>query len=120
MTELPRDDIGSEDRKVRRVRARDAIRAGRLPCETPALIRGGRAQNTNCTVCLMPISPQALGFELEFGESEGSVATHVLHIPCFEAWEAECQTENDRTRAPNGAHNGHGNGSGRPTGEGSR
>jgi hypothetical protein len=121
MTELPfDDDVGGIDRKVLHVLAKDAIQAGRLPTQRATIIRGGRAQGTTCTVCLMPVSPQAVGFTLEFEKWDAIAATHVLHIPCFEAWEAECEIEHARTRATNGAQNGHANGSVRPTREDSR
>jgi hypothetical protein len=121
MSELPSgDDHRINDHKVLRVLAKDAIRAGRLPHRQPDRVRDGPTDGATCTVCLVQISPKTMGYELEFAVGDGIRATHVLHIPCLEAWEAECESEIARTRATNGAHDGHANRPIRPAAEDSR
>ena len=120
MSELPFVGDAEIGRKVRRVMARDAIRSGRFPDRIVASMRNGRAEGASCTICLMPFSPSAQVYVLEFADRGEAASAHVLHIPCFEAWEAECQREHDRARAINGTQDRPVNGSCDPAREDSR
>src|SRR6185437_2198059 len=90
-----------------RMRAREAVLAGRLPNTAPERIWGGPGTGARCAVCDEPIEPSQPEFELEFvrrsqrepGQRNeealvghpGDVNCHV-HVGCFAAWESERQT----------------------------
>ena len=112
MTETPADGTPLDDHALRRALAKDAIRSRRLPNRRPSRMWGGTGDGTACTVCRMPISPKALGYEVEFGDEDRGSAIHHFHMPCYSAWEAECASVNDQTGSTNGRPNGHVNGGG--------
>ena len=107
MTETPADGTPLDDHALRRALAKAAIRARRLPNRRPSRMWGGTGDGTACTVCQMPISPQALGYEVEFVDEDRGSAIYQLHMPCYSAWEAECASVNDGRDATNGQVNGH-------------
>jgi hypothetical protein len=76
-----------------REKARDAIQAGRLPARRPDGVWGGRGAGVECAICGDIVSPDTLGFDLEFGPAmpAGLRDMHHVHIRCFAAWEVECQ-----------------------------
>jgi len=79
-------------------KARQAIHAGRVPSRKPEAVWGGPGSGVDCVICGSRISGDQLGFELEFVPDDGSrqLFTRHVHIPCFAAWENECQTELQR------------------------
>ena len=112
MADSPVDGAPPGDLAHRRALAKAALDSVRLPKCRPLRIWGGAGNGAACTVCMTPISPQALGYELEFMDDEQRSAIHHLHIPCYTAWEAECASVNDETGPKNGQANGHDRGSG--------
>ena len=92
---------------LRRMMARHAIQAGQIPsfnADSMSAMSGG--DGASCAICILPITPQEPGYRLEFAqEGRGSVA-HYLHVPCFAAWEFECQKPNDEAPPGNGRQNG--------------
>ena len=82
-----------------RVKAREAVLAGRLPNRRPERIWGGPGIGARCAVCDEAIERSQPEFELQFsqrsqnetlGGSSGEVSYHV-HVGCFAAWESERQ-----------------------------
>ena len=71
-----------------RLRAREAIRNGRIPKGHPQRMWGGPGgAGDHCAICSAPVG--GLGLDLEF--SDGGAAKFPVHIDCFAAWESECQ-----------------------------
>ena len=101
--------VGHQD--LRQMMAKDAIESGRLPPRPPDRKAECTGVGANCTVCLMPLSPQALGYQLEFLEPGGRPATHFVHVPCFAAWETQSGPHDEKARG-NGRVNGHDRGKG--------
>ena len=90
---------------LRQIMAEDAVASGRLPPRLPdrkADCGGG----ASCTVCLLPLSPQAPGYQLEFLQPGGRPAIHFVHVPCFAAWQTQTGAHDDKARG-NGRVNGH-------------
>jgi len=76
---------------VLREDAREALRLGKLPCEQPERIWGGRGIGAVCTVCRRPVTGDQLEVAIEFvrnGPVPGLDQYH-LHLRCFAAWEFE-------------------------------
>jgi RNA polymerase sigma-70 factor, ECF subfamily len=71
-----------------RIKAREAVLAGRLPSARPERIWGGPGMGERCAVCQEPIEPQESELELQFA---GQASYHV-HVRCFAAWESEQQS----------------------------
>ena len=72
-------------------RARDAIRAGRLPNRRPERMWGGPSVGADCAICGLAVMPAELEFEIEFVRNGGDpgVDRYNVHIRCFTAWESE-------------------------------
>lgn len=85
-----------------RIRAREALRTGRLPNARPEAIWGGPGSGDSCAICAEPIERHQSEFELLFavrgldgspgaaadpsGSHSGDVTCR-MHVPCFAAWE---------------------------------
>jgi hypothetical protein len=82
------------DEQELRQKAREAIQAGRMPTSRPEGVWGGRGAGVECAVCGQVVSPDTLGFDLDFGPSVtvGVGNTPHVHIRCFAAWEFEYQS----------------------------
>ena len=94
-TELERATSGnaSQESGVLRAKARSAIEAGQLPHRQAEGVWGGPGSGACCAVCASAISPDGLGFELEFtpdGDGARAELRH-FHVRCYEAWEIESQ-----------------------------
>lgn len=74
---------------LRDMLAREAVESGRLPTRPPDRKSDAPRNGTSCTICAQALSPQELGYELEFAQAGREPATHFLHIPCFVAWESQ-------------------------------
>jgi hypothetical protein len=74
-----------------RKKARQAIRAGKLPRDEPDRMWGGDGVGELCAVCDLPISRRSLEYELQFDQHSDPPVLHPyhLHLPCFAAWELE-------------------------------
>jgi len=78
-------------------KARDAIRAGRLPAKAANRTFGGPGNGTNCAVCGKPVTRSQMELESEFnrhGTMPGLDRYH-LHTKCFAAWETERKRTGD-------------------------
>jgi len=72
-------------------KARDAIRAGRLPARAANRTFGGPGNGSVCAVCGEPVTSNQMELEIEFnrhGAAPGLDRYH-LHTKCFAAWETE-------------------------------
>lgn len=79
------------DDSTLRMKARHAIRTGRLPNHRPDRMWGGPGDGTCCAVCGKPLMNDEIGLELQFTR-EGTpshTAGQQLHLQCFKAWEHE-------------------------------
>jgi hypothetical protein len=79
------------DETLLREKAREAIRAGKLPTRRPDRTWGGPGIGERCTICGKRITRAQLEFEILFardGSSRG-LDRHHVHIRCFAAWEFE-------------------------------
>ena len=106
------------DERTLRVRAGEALKAGRLPKVRPERIWGGPGIGVRCGVCGEPIERTESEFELQFAESPGcgpappgdeqpvgasADGSYHLHIRCFAAWELERQSGHElQSRSPDG------------------
>ena len=100
-----------DDRSLRGLLAKDAIESGRLPPRPADHVSDGPREGVTCTVCALPLSPQALGYELQFVQDDRRSVTHFLHVPCFSAWETQFRagrpTNETGTHVENARGNGH-------------
>lgn len=87
------------DESVRRRRAREAMKTGKLPNQRPERLWGGFGSGAPCAVCGEVVDEKDVEFELRFTADQGAAATHChVHAKCFTAWELERR---------NGGFNGH-------------
>jgi len=101
------------DEKALRVRAREAVKAGKLPKVRPERIWGGPGIGARCAVCDEPIERTESEFELQFAESSGcepappgderpvgvsADGSYHLHVRCFAAWEFERKSGHELQR----------------------
>ena len=70
-----------------RLRVRQLVESGEVPCEEPGKTWAGRGTGTHCAACGEPIMPSAVEFEAELS----SGATLRLHRLCHDMWREECQ-----------------------------
>ena len=89
------------DESTLRQKAREAIRAGKLPNRSADGTWGGPGADAECSVCGVPVKREELEFEIEFarGDADQAADKHHLHVRCFEAWEAERETVGQATSA---------------------
>ena len=100
--------LGHEN--LRRMMARQAIQTGLIPGCEPDRTRDVQGIGANCTICVLPISPQEPGYQLEFAQNGRPRVIHYLHVPCFAAWEFECRKPNDEAPLGKGRLDGHARG----------
>ena len=97
-----------DDPAALKEKARDAIRALRLPARRPERVWGGPGAGNGCALCTHSVSPDGLGFELQFGQDASArPEIHHMHIWCFAAWESErrsLQGEDDGGTIDGGEH----------------
>src|SRR6187551_37643 len=74
-----------------REKARAAIQAGTLPHRLPAHLWGGKGSAGVCAVCLAPIRPDELEYDLDFRRPDDGIdhPPYLAHLHCFAIWEAE-------------------------------
>lgn len=110
-----------DHQSLRGILAKQAIENGNLP-PPPADRRSDAPRDGgNCAVCTQPLSPEALGYELQFMQDGRALAVHFMHVPCFVAWETQWkarslngQTEpHDDKKPGNGHFDGQDSGRGR-------
>jgi hypothetical protein len=89
------------DEETLRMKAREAMEAGRLSQRRPKRMWGGPGIGAPCAVCSEPVKKDELGFELEYALDQvdtGEGDCHV-HLRCFAAWEFERRNHENGTRA---------------------
>jgi hypothetical protein len=74
------------DRVSIRVRVRQMLETGRLPCDEPGKVWAGRGVGTHCAACGEPIATSDIEFEVDLV----SGASLRLHRTCHEIWREEC------------------------------
>jgi hypothetical protein len=81
------------DECILRTKAREAIRAGKLPSHPPHRVWGGRGIGACCAICGKPAGLDEVELELEFSrqDDDGGLGNHHVHVQCFAAWELECK-----------------------------
>ena len=76
-----------------RVKARELITSGRLPCQNPMRIWGGHGTGQQvCSVCDRVIAPDEVEYEVEH-ETSGTTCLNRFHFLCHAAWQVECARE---------------------------
>jgi hypothetical protein len=79
-----------DDDGVLSQKARDAMRRGVLPRRSPDRMWGGPGSGARCAVCSQPITPDEVGYEVEFHDRSGQPErTESMHVVCFAAWDRE-------------------------------
>ncbi len=76
--------------------ARARIEDGRLPCDAPETMWGGRGTGARCEVCEQPIGAGEIEYEVQLLADRPLTCS--LHFRCHAAWVAEC----DRRRTAAG------------------
>jgi hypothetical protein len=74
--------------RILRDKAREALRARKLPIRRADRMWGGRGVGAECSICSSPVKPDELEFELEYLWAN-VIGKHHVHIHCFTAWERE-------------------------------
>ena len=69
-----------------RLRVRQLVETGEVPCEEPGKTWAGRGTGTHCAACGKTIRPDEIEFEAELS----SGATLRLHRVCHDVWRDEC------------------------------
>ena len=79
------------DEPILRDKAREAIRAGKLPSRRPDRTLTGPGIGEVCTICGEPIKWDQLEVEIVFARKRSSLGPnrYHVHIRCFAAWEFE-------------------------------
>ena len=65
-----------------RVRIRQMVERGQIPCEEPETLWAGKGTGDSCLACGQPIATTEVEYEVEF-----AAATYRLHRPCYMIWE---------------------------------
>ena len=73
-------------------RARERIRAGRLPCTTNYRTWGGRGSNEPCALCDVIIQSNEVEYEIE-ADAAPAGQLYRFHFGCHEAWQYACAQE---------------------------
>jgi len=76
------------DEVALRLRVRQLVETGEVPCEEPGKTWAGRGSGTHCAACSQPIMPTDIEFEAELR----SGATLRLHQRCHAVWREECES----------------------------
>jgi hypothetical protein len=71
-----------------RVRVRQLVETGEVPCEEPGKTWAGRGSGTHCAACGEPIRPTDIEFEADLP----SGLTLRLHRLCHDVWREECES----------------------------
>jgi hypothetical protein len=91
-------------------KAREALRAGRIPCRMPDKSWGGRGFGAPCRICGAAVGNDELELELEFHADGGQPPqSYNVHVQCFNAWGREWrQLEMKQRDATQGSQERHG------------
>jgi hypothetical protein len=79
------------DEIILRAKAREAVRAGKLPSRRPDRTWGGPGVGPRCTICGEPVTKDQLEFQVEWAHdgAEPGLDRFHIHVRCFAAWEFE-------------------------------
>lgn len=79
------------DEIILRAKAREAVRAGKLPSRRPDRTWGGPGVGARCTICGEPVTKDQLEFQVEWAHdgAEPGLDRFHIHVRCFAAWEFE-------------------------------
>jgi hypothetical protein len=82
------------DQAILREKARELIRAGRLPSRRPERLWGGIGfGGSRCVLCGAPVRYDEIALQLEVKGGNGAGVTYPhLHVRCFSALELELQS----------------------------
>lgn len=96
------------DERMLRARAREAMKAGKLPEHPPERTWGGPGSGAPCALCGKTVGNEEIEFELQFASDRDSgAATYHLHTQCFAVWELERRHESPNDDAlPQGGNEG--------------
>lgn len=75
-----------------RLKAQEAIRAGRLPSHAASRMVAGSGLGATCPVCSDRVTHEEPGWDLEFAPRNGETGPLQrvdVHVSCFVAWELE-------------------------------
>lgn len=83
------------DEPILRKKAREAIRAEKLPSRRPDRMWGGPGHSERCVICGETIKRDQLELEIQFArDGAGSdVNSFHVHVQCFAEWELERQQD---------------------------
>ncbi len=83
------------DESTLRAKAREVIRAGKLPNRRPDRTWGGPGVGAPCAVCGEAVTKDQLEFEIEFAREADypELDEFHVHVRCFAAWEFERTAE---------------------------
>ena len=71
-----------------RLRIRDMLETGDIPCNEPDKVWAGRGNGSHCAACTEPIGPTQIEFEIDL--QSGVVVR--LHPSCHAIWREECES----------------------------
>jgi len=79
------------DEKILRAKAREVVRAGKLPSRRPDRTWAGPGIDNSCTICEARIKQDQVEFEIQFAHDGAAprVERFHVHLRCFAAWEFE-------------------------------
>jgi hypothetical protein len=77
------------DENTLRKKAADAIQAGKMPAQRAVRAWAGPGSGARCSLCGLPVRPDEVEFELEFGDQWGASGSRTVDAHCFAAWEFE-------------------------------
>jgi hypothetical protein len=72
-------------------KAREVIRAGKLPDRAPDHVWGGRGTGADCAICSASIRYEEVELEVEFEGGARGPSSYLVHLHCFSALERERQ-----------------------------
>jgi hypothetical protein len=87
--EVPRNGRSADSDLT--AKARDAIRAGKVPDRLPDRTFGGCSRGALCAICDELVQRDESEFEIEFFRDDVASDRYVLHAACFWAWRLERQ-----------------------------
>ena len=81
------------DEPILRDKAREAIRARKLPSRRPDRASSGPGVGEPCVICGEPITRDQVELKIQFIRKGRSahVESHHVHLRCFAAWECELE-----------------------------
>jgi hypothetical protein len=80
-----------DDKTELHKKAREAIKAGKVPNRRPQRMWGGTGDGACCVICGGVVTQHEFGMDLEFAREDGDpdkVEYH-FHVRCYTAWDSE-------------------------------